>query len=654
MELFSYIGLSKPFHKKRAGLVLEWEEGATVSDLNTAGVLNKPRRLWLMPILTVLAVLVLGSRLVWVQVIKGELYAGLSDGNRIRERILLAPRGLVVDSYGEILADNTAKYRLAVYPVDIPANLRMTVANSLSDIVSGEANELDKRITEHGKKSQDPLILLDNLDAQKRVSIASKVAGLPGVSLEAIPTRAYKEPLVFSHILGYTGRIGETQLEKLVKQGYSRQDIVGKNGVENVYESFLKGKNGARKFEVDAKGRITADLGEEVPVIGNTVELEIDAGLQQQLYASLSKRGALGAAVVLDPRDGAVRALVSLPGYDIDEMSRGIGVEAGKAIFSNPDLPLFNRAIQGVYPPGSTVKPMLAAAAINEGIVTDKTVIVDRGYLTVPNRYNPSIIYNFYGWKRDGLGPLNVYGAVARSSDIYFYVVGGGHPSSPVEGLGVGRLAGYYRRFGLGKATGIDLLGEATGTVPDPAWKEKHFEEDPVMQKWFLGDTYHLSIGQGFLLSTPLQAALWASTLANDGIGFKPHLLKSVKDKDGRIIQQAKTEVIVRPEIDKKALDIAKETMVETVKVGSGKPLLSLPVTSAGKTGTSQFDGADPSRTHAWFIAYAPAEKPEIAIAVLVEAGGEGHAVAVPTAKEALQWWAENRYCKQTYAVCKK
>lgn len=655
MDIFSYqskinIG-SKASKKERA---LEWEEGAAVSDLAVAGAINKPKRLWLLPGVTFFAFVVLVSRLMWLQVHEGGTFSALANDNRIRERVVLAPRGLIEDAYGEELAGNTARFRLVLYPTDVPREAREDVAEKLAEPAGRSVGDVLAMITDKKRSALDPVVLLDNMPPEQRVRIAAQIVDLPGVSLEAVPTRDYKNAKIFSHVLGYTGTITQEQLPKLLKEGYSRQDFVGKSGVEATYEKYLKGVNGARKLEVDATGKVQADLGEVESQVGNTLQLEIDGGLQKRLYDSLSQRGELGAAVALDPRDGAVRALVSLPGFDTNELGRGLDVKEGEALFGDPKKPMFNRAISGVYPPGSTVKPMVAAAAINEGIVDDKTTIVDEGALFIQNRYNPSISYRFNGWKRDGLGPVNAYSAVARSSDIYFYVVGGGHPSYPkIEGLGVSRLAEYYQRFGLGKKLGIDIPGEATGLVPDPKWKENYYKDtDPVMAKWYLGDTYHISIGQGDMLATPLQAAMWTAVIANGGVGYKPRILKQVKDLSGRSIHSIEKSEIIGVDIRPEVMKIAQETMRETVLVGSAKPLLTLPITSAGKTGTSQFDGSDPSRTHAWFVAYAPYENPEIAIAVLVEAGGEGHAAAVPAAKEALDWWAKERYCKQQDAKC--
>ncbi len=280
--------------------------------------------------------------------------------------------------------------------------------------------------------------------------------------------------------------------------------------------------------------------------------------------------------------------------------------------------------------------------------MTENTVINDTGALVISNQYNPSIKYTFYGWKHTGLGPMTVKSAIAESSDIYFYTIAGGHPNSNIKGLGSEKLATYYRRFGMGSLTGIDIQGEKAGLVADPNWKAKYFENDPISSKWYLGDTYHISIGQGDMLTTPLQVAVWTAAIANNGVLNKPHLLQKVVDQKGMTLGEPKLEKLIDAQINQSYLKIVQEGMRENVigEKGSGRQLSTLPISSAGKTGTSQFDGADPSRTHAWFTSYAPYENPEIVVTVLVEAGGEGHAAAVPIAKDALKWWADNRHGK--------
>jgi len=389
-------------------------------------------------------------------------------------------------------------------------------------------------------------------------------------------------------------------------------------------------------------------LGENSPVPGKTLILNIDKDLQKILYDKLSAKlpSQKAAAVALDPRNGQVLALVSLPGFDNNLFAHGIKPADYAKLTQDKNLPLFNRAISGTYPPGSTVKPMVASAALQEKIVDENTVIFDRGVLVIPNQFNPSINYNFYGWKAGGLGAMTIRSAIAESSDIYFYTVAGGHPNSPVKGLGAEKLAEYYRKFNLGKPTGIDIAGEKSGLVADPEWKADYFKTDAILSKWYLGDTYHIGIGQGDMLATPLQVAEWTATIANNGTAYVPQIFQRVVDAEGKTVTELAPQILVNKFLEDKNIKIVQEGMRQTVTAGSGRQLSTLPITSAGKTGTSQFDGSDPRRTHAWFTAYAPYEDPQIVITVLVEAGGEGHVAAVPVVRDALKWWAENRYGK--------
>ncbi len=655
MDIFSYKTLKQKV-SSRGGAIdsLSWEEGASLG-VAVMPKSSQPRRVWVLPLVLFFTFVIFLSRLVWLQGVKGDEYLALADNNRIRERVDLAPRGMILDTNGDVLADNILRYRVVVFLADVPNSFRVELAGELSNLLSLNREDVLNLFQTKTKNILDPVVVLDDLTADQRVLVATKALKWPGVAIESVPAHHYVDAEKFSHVLGYTGSIPSEKISDLLKSGYSRLDLIGKAGIESTYEKYLKGKNGARRVEVDAKGKMVEDLGSVEAEIGKTLELELDSGLQKVLYDSLASHGQKGAAVALNPKTGAVLALVSLPGFDNNKLVSGLDKKESAKIFTDTNKPLFNRALAGTYPPGSIVKPVVAAGALQEGVITDKTIITDNGFLSIPHRYNPSIIYKFYGWKHEGLGPLNVYDAVARSSDIFFYTVGGGHPNSKIEGLGVERLAKYYRLFGMGSPTGIDLPGEVSGLVPDAAWKAKRFEGVKDLDKWYLGDTYHLSIGQSYLLVTPMQAALWTATIANNGIGMKPHIIKKIVDHEGRTVLEPVPEKLLESlGVEQKNMAIVQKAMRETVLSGSAKPLLTLPISSAGKTGTSQFDDSDLSRTHAWFTSYAPFEDPQIVVTVLVESGGEGHSAALPVAKEALSWWANNRYCVRPGSVCSK
>lgn len=627
---------------------LDWEESALegkVEGFYEEDRSNSPKiALWF---LLVALFAIMGMRVFYLQIVQGGNFRNMSENNRIRRQTLLAPRGIIKDRNGQIIARNTASFALVSVPFDFPKEGLDEELAKLSGIFGLEEEEVVK-IKKLPRTSFQQFVIKQNITQQQSILFETRAAEFIGFSIQKVPIREYPEAEIFSHLLGYTGLVSDADLEKIDKTKYDTTDYIGKSGIEIQYEQFLHGSNGENLVEVDASGKLLRVLGENPPLPGNVLVMNIDKELQSFLYQAIKANGpnVKAAAIAMNPKTGEVLALVSVPGFDNNLFARGITQAEYGQLLNDKNLPLFNRAVAGTYPPGSTIKPVAAAAALLEGVVNESTVIVDRGVLVIPNQFNPQIAYNFYGWKRDGLGPMTVRSAIAQSSDIYFYTVAGGHPNSTIEGLGAEKLTQYYRAFNMGKLTGIDIPGEKPGVVADPDWKAAYYKNDAIMSKWYLGDTYHIGIGQGDMLATPLQVAMWTSIIANNGIGMRPQLVKKVETDSGELLKEFKPEVTVDHAAWATTLKIVQEGMRETVLSGSGRQLSALPITAAGKTGTSQFDGADPSRTHAWFTAYAPFENPEIVITVLVEAGGEGHAVAVPVAKQTLQWWVEHRYRK--------
>lgn len=634
-----------------APTILEWDEAAMDTQTDLEGFHDENRPIpslsWLKYII-IFSCIILAVKLFSLQIQQGQVFGALAEGNRLRSQTILAPRGLVEDSRGVPLAQNSASFNLVLIPIDLPAEGRDEVIRSLSETFQLSESEVKSAVEKSKRNSFEPVIIKQDLTKQESILFETRGQEFPGFAIRSIPIRKYVNSDIFSHLIGYTSLISDTELKEKADEHYEPNDYIGKYGLELSYEEYLRGVNGQEQIEVDAKGRPVKAVGTIDPISGATLKLNIDSELQEQLFNSFKKNSSnvKGAAVALNPKTGEVLALLSLPGFDNNLFAHGISTEDYARLTTDKNLPLFNRVITGTYPPGSTVKPMVGLAALEYGIITEKTVITDRGVLVIPNQFDPSISYNFYGWKRSGLGPMTLKSAIAESSDIYFYTVVGGHPDSPIDGMGPERLADFYRKFLLGKPTGIDLEGEKGGLVADPNWKANYFKDDKILSKWYLGDTYHIAIGQGDMLVTPLQAALWTAAVANNGIGYKPHVVNSVIDKDGKIIYQPKPEVIIKDLGSPEHIKIVQEGMRQTVLAGSGRSLLTLPISSAGKTGTSQFDGSDPSRTHAWFTSYAPYEDPQIVITILVEAGGGGDAAAAPIAKEALQWWAINRQGK--------
>lgn len=634
---------------------LDWEESALDSQKKVEEGLFDPQRRapnlrWLGALLAV-SFLVLGFRLFRLQIVEGSSYRTLSQNNRIRSQVVLAPRGIIEDRSGQILTQNTAGFNLVAVPFDLPKQGLPGEISELAATFNLSAADIQNKIGSVDPQSINPVVISQGLSQDQNILFQTKATDFYGFQVQQIPIRQYLNPQIFSNVMGYTGLVSPGDLDNLDKASYAANDFIGKTGVEQQYEQYLHGTNGENLVEVDATGKVLDVLGESDPTPGNTLVLNIDAGLQQRLYNDLisGNPNRKAAAVAIDPRNGQVLALVSVPGYDNNQFAQGISQADYQALLNNPNLPLFNRPIAGTYPPGSTVKPMSATAALETGVITLKTIVVDNGVLRVPNQYNPAQEYLFHGWNPAGLGPLNVEQAIALSSDIFFYEVAGGYPGSQIpNGLGAQALADWFRKFNLGKKTGIDLPGEATGLVPDPAWKAQYYKDDPILSKWYLGDTYHMGIGQGDLLVTPLQMAEWISIIANNGTSYVPQVVNRAVDANGNVVMQNKPQVLVSNIASQQTLKIVQQGMRDTVLSGTAQPLKKLPITSAGKTGTSQFDGSDPNKTHAWFVAYAPFEDPQIVIDVLVEAGGEGNAVSEPIVQDALQWWATNRYNKDS------
>ncbi len=637
--------------RPRAGRSLDWEESALDSESEVEGFVNNQaegqssrRSAWSLYAGITAVCFILVAKLFSLQIVQGEHMRELAEGNRLRNRIILAPRGYITDRTGSVIARNTASFSLVAIPADLPKEGWRDEVEKLSILLPINKDEVIQKLDNADKRSLQPIPLKQDLSQEQSILFQTRANEFYGFSVESIPIREYPNPLVFSHLLGYTGIISPEELAEKKDKDYVLNDFIGKSGIELTYEDYIRGTNGVTQTEVDATGKSVKVIGTNDPKPGNTVVLNINQGLQEALYQAFQKisPNAKGAAVAMNPKTGEVLAYLSLPGYDNNLFAPGISTADYQKLTNDPALPLFNRPIAGTYPPGSTVKPMVAAAVLQEKIVTENTVIVDKGSLVIPNQFNPNINYTFRGWNLAGLGPMTVRSAIAKSSDIYFYTVTGGHYSSSIKGLGAEKLAEYYRKFNLGQPTGIDLKGEKSGLVADPTWKQRYFKDDAVMSKWYLGDTYHIGIGQGDMLVTPMQATLWTSTIANNGQGMKPVLIRQVTDSKGNIIFKFSPQVISNPGIEPAYMKIVQEGMRETVTSGSGRSLDSLSVPVAGKTGTSQFDGSDPSRTHAWFVSYAPYNDPKIVLTVLVEAGGGGDTAAVPIAKQAYSWCIQN------------
>lgn len=646
-EFQSQKNVMKPDDTKRC-LGVEWEEilvdtGASEPQkIRPFFNLNKMK--WLFGIVICLLV-VLFSRLFHLQIVLGQEYEKKALENRYRELVLKPSRGIIFDHNKNLLLENVPRFDVVLIPADFPKAKEKDKIKKIGEVLKNEIDfsvgDYETEANKINRGSYTPVLLKEDITRDQALMLEARLLELPGIEIQKNSIRHYLFPEEFAHILGYIGRINEEEIEikKKNQEEYLKNDLVGKMGLELSYEETLRGSFGRQQVEVDSFGKIEKVLATKEPRSGSNLLLTLDRDFQifirQKLEEGAKKASSnKAAAVAINPKNGEILAIVSIPSFDNNLFTGNRSNEEIKKLFENEDKPLLNRPVSGVYPPGSTIKPVVALAALQEKIIDDKTVIVDNGKIDVVNKYNSNIVYHFVGWNLNGLGPMNVYSAIAKSSDIFFYYMGGGFED--FQGLGADKLYDYYTQFLMGKKTGLDLPSEATGLIPTPAWKEKTKNE-----AWYLGDNYHIAIGQGDLLITPLQEAVFTAAIASGGTVYKPHLVTKAFNQQDNETKEFYPQVLKENFLRKENFEIVKRAMRETVTSGSAKDLNRLPFNVAGKTGTAQF--ANNTKTHAWFTCFAPYEDPEIALVVLVEGGGEGQDAAVPIASEILRWYFENK-----------
>lgn len=575
--------------------------------------------------LTVTMFIILGGRVFYLNVVRGGYYQDMAKRNSVRSIVTPAPRGGITDRFGKVLVNNVPSVDLVAVPADFPQtdDARQSEIAALQGLFHLTNDERDEMSVKIKGQSILPVLIKEQLTQDEVLIFSSKTRDFPGMSLLKSATRNYVDSLVFSHIIGYEGKIKKEELEQ--NPSYSMTDSIGKQGIEKSYEQYLRGKYGAHQVEVDSMGKVQKELGTIAPIAGSDLVLNIDADLQKKIFdvlqSQLETTGLTkGAVVALDPRTGAVLALVSYPSFDNNLFANGIGIQQYQSLINDPSNPLFNRAVSGEYPPGSTIKPILAAAALNEGIIDAGTQIESKGGITIGSFF-------FGDWKVHGF--TDVKQAIAVSSDVFFYSVGGGYGA--IRGLGMELMKKYDNLFGLGEKTGIDITSEADGFIPDPAWKK-----EKIGERWYIGDDYHASIGQGFVLATPLQMINAIAAIANGGTLYKPHIVSQIKDAQGQITMI--TPEVIRDHImSAQILKTVREGMRQTVTDGTAQSLKDMSVEVAGKTGTAEF-GSN-KKTQGWFEAFAPYADPKIAIIVLTEGQEEHGYNAVPITKEILQWY---------------
>ena len=576
---------------------------------------EKVLRFFLIFVAVILALLFIKS--FELQVIKGNYWRNLAEGNRVRSYPIEPLRGIIYDRNNTPLTTNVPKLDLAIIPTDLIKETEyQNIIKNLSAALAMPESAIQEKI-EQNREISYPIIIAENLDKEKAIALETEFNNLSGIKIQKNSQRQYEDGAIFAHIMGYIGRVTP---EEVSEKKYFLDDYIGRTGIEGVYENQLRGTYGEELTEIDNIGKTQKVLAVKEPVPGNDLVLSIDAELQKILYQSLKSRlsglsTSKAAAVVMDPRNGKILALVSFPSFDNNSFVKGDSAYVAR-LFQDKNQPLFNRAISGGYPSGSTIKPMIAAAALEENIINPDKTINCTGEI---NLYNKSgeIYWTFGDWKTHGT--VDMIKAIAESCDVYFYTLGGGYGN--IQGLGIDKIKKYLELFGWGQKTGVDLPNEKAGFVPDADWKEENRG-----QEWFIGDTYNTSIGQGDITITPIQLVSAIATIANGGKLFQLQLL-----------QNAKPQIIRENFIKNNYLEIVRRGMRETVVSGTAMSLNSLPVEVAGKTGTAEiFKGRTP---HAWFTAFAPYQNPEIAIVVLIENGAEEGGVSVAVARDTLNWY---------------
>ncbi len=589
------------------------------------------------------------ARLVQLQVFDHELFAERSLGNRIRIEAVPPIRGLVFDRQGRVLAENLPAYQLELIPEQVPdidATLERLVRLKLI-----EASDIPriKELSESGPRFK-PVALNPRLDDEQIARFAIQRPRFPGVDFRPRLVRHYPQGEYIAHAVGYVGALSTSDLEKLDPSRYAGTTQTGKTGVENSYESRLHGDSGFRHIVTNARGRQvpaeSRDLQEtlpsdEHPAPGSNLFLSIDLDLQALATEQLA--GRRGAVVALDPWNGEILALVSAPSFDPNLFAVGMSQSQFSALQQDLDRPLYNRAVRGTYPPGSTIKPMLALAALETGAANLERRTVCYGFFMLPNT-----THRYRDWKPEGHGEVDIHDAIAQSCDVYFYEIS--------NEIGIDRMHDYLSRFGLGSATGIDVVGERAGLVPSTAWKRNAFR-NPADQRWFQGETVIASIGQGYMLATPLQLATATAALATRGVRYAPRIVAAWEDPltgERALTSPVRLDdVELNDDTNWDAVIGAMNSVMQGARgtaraVGSDAPYLM-----AGKSGTAQVFsvGQDEEydeeeieerlKDHALFIAFAPIENPQIAVAVIVENGSSGSGVAAPIARAIMDRYLE-------------
>ena len=570
-------------------------------------------------------VLMLFIRSFYLQIIKGGDFRDVAEGNRIRLELIPANRGLIYDRFGELLVKNVSYFFLYINTDLLPQSEeeKNNLFTNLTKELSIDLAELNKRLDSRESGSKRAIIY-ENLPYDLAIKLMVIAENYPALEISFEPRRNYFAQLGLSHALGYLGEVSEGDL---ASGDYNFSDRIGKSGIELVYEDILRGKNGYRQLEVDALFSEKNIISMTEPIDGTDIILTIDAKTQAKLFEIMKKNSELYgkakmAAVILDPKDGGILAMSSLPAYDNNIFSTILNKDDYNAIIQDENTPLLNRVTAGTYPPGSVFKPVVASAALEEKIIDKNFKVNSTGGINVGGNFFPD-------WRPGGHGSTDIYWAIADSVNTFFYSIGGGNNEWLDIGLGADKIIDYAKKFGFGRNSQVDLMLESEGFLPSKEWKEESSGE-----RWYLGDTYNLSIGQGYLLVTPIQIADLMSYFANRGTVYKPHFIKEIKSSEGKNVMER--ELTLTNIISSDNLNILREALRKTVVSGSAQSLQSVPVKVAGKTGTAQFNKN--KTPHSWFASFAPYEDPKIVMVVLVEEGGD-RGLAVTISREFMEWY---------------
>ena len=585
------------------------------------------KRIRIFVILIIFAFLCLSIRIWYLQILKWQYLTGLSENNRVRMISLPAYRGTIKDRNGETLVSIRPSFNLYITPED--ARDRDSSLSFLAKKINFESDKL--KINMKREKSFKDILIKANISREEVAFVEENNMRLPGIKIKAEPLRNYVYKHLMSHVIGYLGEISKSKLGSSNNPFYSQGDFVGKNGLENVLEPTLRGKKGYKEVEADVSGRELKTLRKFPSENGNNLILTLDVRVQEELekaMISTPENVMNGSVVVMKVQTGEVLAIASKPSFDPNEFAAGITPENWKKLINDEMHPLQNRSIHSQYPPGSTYKIAVAYAALEEGMIDPETTINCPGHFKLGRgRYRC--------WKKNGHGDVNIHDALVQSCDVFFYTIG--------HRMGIDTLARYAKIFGFGFPTGLGLSREKSGLVPSTQWKLKNRK-----QPWLLGETISASIGQGYNLVTPMQQANMMAAVANGGMLLKPYLVKRIEEPGGKTVKEYFPEIKGKIADSAKSLKIIRKALRDVVNGprGTGKKSRLKDVVVSGKTGTVQVvrmkakkemqqDNEIPYkyRDHAWFVAFAPYEKPEIAVAVLVEHGGHGGATAAPIAK---------------------